>query len=98
MGTMFTKNQIINIKIQGSQFQKALKYRNIIRPVLSSGALTISAHKDDVAPVDNSVTWFPPQLNQNTPSPIFGVSTGGFLRKAQVIFRYNHLFFSYKLF
>ena len=28
--------------------------------------------------------WSPPKLNPNTPSPIFGGSTGGLLRKAQV--------------
>merc|ERR1712178_223497 len=28
--------------------------------------------------------WNPPQLDQNTPSPIFGGSTGGLLRKAQI--------------
>ena len=28
--------------------------------------------------------WTPPKLNPNTPSPIFGGSTGGLLRKAQV--------------
>merc|ERR1711881_812263 len=28
--------------------------------------------------------WGPPELNPNTPSPIFGGSTGGLLRKAQV--------------
>merc|ERR1711879_424137 len=29
-------------------------------------------------------TWVPPKLNPNSPSPIFGGSTGGLLRKAQV--------------
>lgn len=29
-------------------------------------------------------TWTPPKLDPNTPSPIFGGSTGGLLRKAQV--------------
>ena len=28
--------------------------------------------------------WKPPTLDPNTPSPIFGGSTGGLLRKAQV--------------
>ena len=28
--------------------------------------------------------WSPPTLNPDTPSPIFGGSTGGLLRKAQV--------------
>merc|ERR1711904_141471 len=28
--------------------------------------------------------WSPPELNPNSPSPIFGGSTGGLLRKAQV--------------
>lgn len=29
-------------------------------------------------------TWTPPKLDPNTPSPIFGGSTGGLMRKAQV--------------
>jgi len=36
------------------------------------------AEKKEEAP------WSPPKLNPNTPSPIFGGSTGGLLRKAQV--------------
>ena len=33
--------------------------------------------------------WSPPKLNPNTPSPIFGGSTGGLLRKAQVRARFR---------
>jgi hypothetical protein len=29
--------------------------------------------------------WVQPTLNEDTPSPIFGGSTGGLLRKAQVV-------------
>merc|ERR1711959_721402 len=31
-----------------------------------------------------AASWYPPTLDPNTPSPIFGGSTGGLLRKAQV--------------
>merc|ERR1712096_205653 len=31
-----------------------------------------------------TIPWSPPELDPNTPSPIFGGSTGGLLRKAQV--------------
>jgi photosystem I subunit 2 len=33
---------------------------------------------------EEEAPWSPPKLNPNTPSPIFGGSTGGLLRKAQV--------------
>merc|ERR1719159_2127751 len=47
---------------------------------ISSNALAINA-----AEKNNEVgVWSPPQLNPNAPSPIFGGSTGGLLRKAQV--------------
>ncbi|GIM09649.1 hypothetical protein Vretimale_13490 [Volvox reticuliferus] len=35
------------------------------------------------APVAEKPVWTPPTLNPDTPSPIFGGSTGGLLRKAQ---------------
>merc|ERR1711904_283784 len=44
----------------------------------------ISANKDGVASVEDTKVWSPPKLDQNTPSPIFGGSTGGLMRKAQV--------------
>merc|ERR1711896_76745 len=41
-------------------------------------------HKDDVVANKPADTFSPPKLDTNTPSPIFGGSTGGLLRKAQV--------------
>ena len=38
------------------------------------------------AVAETPVVWSAPKLNPNTPSPIFGGSTGGLLRKAQVRF------------
>ena len=45
-------------------------------------ALVVRAEEKaaDAAPA----VWTAPKLNPNTPSPIFGGSTGGLLRKAQV--------------
>lgn len=36
------------------------------------------------APTSDAAPWSAPKLDPNTPSPIFGGSTGGLLRKAQV--------------
>lgn len=36
------------------------------------------------APKAEKKAWVQPELNPDTPSPIFGGSTGGLLRKAQV--------------
>merc|ERR550537_1621613 len=43
-----------------------------------------SARKGGVAFAEKNELWSPPSLDQSTPSPIFGGSTGGLLRKAQV--------------
>jgi photosystem I subunit 2 len=40
--------------------------------------------KAAAAPAAAPAPWTAPKLNPNTPSPIFGGSTGGLLRKAQV--------------
>merc|ERR1711904_658475 len=50
----------------------------------SYGCSRISAQKKGVSSAKDSAPWTPPTLDQNTPSPIFGGSTGGLLRKAQV--------------
>jgi len=46
--------------------------------VRAADAAPAKAEKEEEKP------WSPPKLNPNTPSPIFGGSTGGLLRKAQV--------------
>lgn len=50
---------------------------------------TFTVRAADAAPAktekkEEEKPWSPPKLNPNTPSPIFGGSTGGLLRKAQV--------------
>lgn len=52
-------------------------------------AATFTVRAADAAPAktekkEEEKPWSPPKLNPNTPSPIFGGSTGGLLRKAQV--------------
>lgn len=56
-------------------------------------AATFTVRAADAAPAktekkEEEKPWSPPKLNPNTPSPIFGGSTGGLLRKAQV--RHKH--------
>lgn len=43
-----------------------------------------AAAEGEAPPPEKAKTWTPPKLDPNTPSPIFGGSTGGLLRKAQV--------------
>merc|ERR1712216_272820 len=46
---------------------------------------SLYAKSQNASDTKNEVTtWSPPELNPNSPSPIFGGSTGGLLRKAQV--------------
>jgi hypothetical protein len=49
--------------------------------VRASEAAAPAAPKGKAAP---KAPWVQPTLDENTPSPIFGGSTGGLLRKAQV--------------
>uniref|UniRef100_A0A7C8YV59 Photosystem I reaction center subunit II, chloroplastic n=2 Tax=Opuntia streptacantha TaxID=393608 RepID=A0A7C8YV59_OPUST len=53
---------------------------NIRRPIRAAAAEGKAASASAEAPVG----FTPPQLDPNTPSPIFAGSTGGLLRKAQV--------------
>ncbi|KAF8401698.1 hypothetical protein HHK36_012644 [Tetracentron sinense] len=46
--------------------------------------IKVAAAEKAVAPTEAPVGFTPPELDPNTPSPIFGGSTGGLLRKAQV--------------
>ncbi|KAK1258943.1 hypothetical protein QJS04_geneDACA010222 [Acorus gramineus] len=59
--------------------------RPLLRPIRaaaedSSSSTTTTTEKTAAAPAG----FTPPELDPNTPSPIFGGSTGGLLRKAQV--------------
>ena len=49
------------------------------KPALPRRALSLSK-----AVAEEKAAWKPPTLDPSTPSPIFGGSTGGLLRKAQV--------------
>jgi hypothetical protein len=48
------------------------------------GVFAADAPAKKAAAKEEEKPWSPPKLNPNTPSPIFGGSTGGLLRKAQV--------------
>ena len=48
------------------------------------GVFAADAPAKKEAAKEEEKPWSPPKLNPNTPSPIFGGSTGGLLRKAQV--------------
>jgi len=54
------------------------------RPSSRGTAVVVRAEEKASAPAAEKAPWTAPKLNPNTPSPIFGGSTGGLLRKAQV--------------
>ncbi|XP_077213661.1 photosystem I reaction center subunit II, chloroplastic-like [Tasmannia lanceolata] len=54
------------------------------RSLSMSRNVKVSATEEKTAPPEAPVGFTPPELDPNTPSPIFGGSTGGLLRKAQV--------------
>lgn len=67
--------------------QKAMRPRGRVqssRLVVRSAEDGTTKTKVDSKPRLFSKSWAPPKLDPNTPSPIFGGSTGGLLRKAQV--------------
>jgi len=72
-------------KIQGlTNVSRAGQVRHVAR--LPSSRLVVRAAEGgaDGKPGPFAKKWTPPKLDPNTPSPIFGGSTGGLLRKAQV--------------
>lgn len=61
------------------------------RPVSARPQVVVRAEEGEAAKAapkeaakEAPAPWSPPTLNPDTPSPIFGGSTGGLLRKAQV--------------
>lgn len=60
------------------------------RPAKAAGKARIAAPRSSVVVkaegAEAPAKWAPPALDANTPSPTFGGSTGGLLRKAQVGF------------
>merc|ERR1719316_1838216 len=73
--TMLMTNKIQNIRMR-SLNPTLMSKPSLIVLAEASGAKAPSTK--DASP------WVPPKLDPNTPSPIFGGSTGGLLRKAQV--------------
>jgi len=59
------------------------------RPPSRGTAVVVRAEEKASAPAAEKAPWTAPKLNPNTPSPIFGGSTGGLLRKAQVRIRFS---------
>jgi hypothetical protein len=60
--------------------------RAVPAPVARRSVVVRAEEKAAAAPAEKAEEkpWAPPTLDPNTPSPIFGGSTGGLLRKAQV--------------
>jgi photosystem I subunit II len=54
-------------------------------PSQSRAARVVVRAEAAEASASEAKPWTPPTLDPNTPSPIFGGSTGGLLRKAQVM-------------
>ncbi|CAI0466042.1 unnamed protein product [Linum tenue] len=66
---------------------KSLSFTPLNLPLRSTTFRTAAAEGSSAAPVEAPpapVGFTPPELDPTTPSPIFGGSTGGLLRKAQV--------------
>ena len=58
-----------------------------VAPVSRRMSVVVRADAPAAAPAKEAKpAWTEPTLNADTPSPIFGGSTGGLLRKAQVRF------------
>lgn len=55
-----------------------------LAPVPRASRVVARAETAEKAEKAESKPWSPPELDASTPSPIFGGSTGGLLRKAQV--------------
>uniref|UniRef100_A0A7N0U706 Photosystem I reaction center subunit II, chloroplastic n=1 Tax=Kalanchoe fedtschenkoi TaxID=63787 RepID=A0A7N0U706_KALFE len=69
---------------QPSQLTFNPKPIKLATPTSSFGAIRAAAAEGEAATAEAPVGFTPPELDPNTPSPIFGGSTGGLLRKAQV--------------
>lgn len=61
--------------------------RATTRRASSSRGAALVVRAEEKAAAAAPAPWTAPKLNPNTPSPIFGGSTGGLLRKAQVRWR-----------
>mmetsp|Transcript_29958 Transcript_29958/g.71362 ORF Transcript_29958/g.71362 Transcript_29958/m.71362 type:complete len:207 (+) Transcript_29958:101-721(+) len=64
----------------------ALKARTLVGAPARRGGVVVRAEEKAAAPEKKKEeeVWTPPTLDPDTPSPIFGGSTGGLLKKAQV--------------
>jgi len=60
--------------------------RSVCRPAPAARVTRFTVRAQaEAAAKEEAPKWTEPTLNPDTPSPIFGGSTGGLLRKAQVI-------------
>ncbi|XP_071730662.1 photosystem I reaction center subunit II, chloroplastic-like [Rutidosis leptorrhynchoides] len=78
---------ISNQTTQWKQPHSQLTSFTTIKPSKSTPIFTIKAAAGETTPAavkEAPVGFTPPELDPNTPSPIFAGSTGGLLRKAQV--------------
>ncbi|BDA43518.1 Photosystem I reaction center subunit II, chloroplastic [Coccomyxa sp. Obi] len=73
---MLTAAPLCSAPSRQSSFQGIAVRSN---PAVSRRALSLSK-----AVAEEKAAWKPPTLDPSTPSPIFGGSTGGLLRKAQI--------------
>merc|ERR1719262_641866 len=60
------------------------KVSGISKKLRNSFIATAKSSKAEARGTGEAAPWSPPKLEPNTPSPIFGGSTGGLMRKAQV--------------
>ncbi|KAK9852564.1 hypothetical protein WJX84_005648 [Apatococcus fuscideae] len=74
-----SRTSIAGSSLKGQALRAApLRAQAVQKRVMAAETKEKPAEKKEAAP------FTPPQLDPNTPSPIFGGSTGGLLRKAQV--------------
>ncbi|PIA30711.1 hypothetical protein AQUCO_05400070v1 [Aquilegia coerulea] len=65
-------------------FTSARPITFVQRSIKAAAAAEGKSTTEEAPPKEAPVGFTPPELDPNTPSPIFGGSTGGLLRKAQV--------------
>ncbi|KAG0590164.1 hypothetical protein M758_1G075400 [Ceratodon purpureus] len=77
-----SQTRAVSLKLSGFQGQRLAVVCNGARVMMAAAE---GAAPDATAPAAEAPKGFtPPTLNADTPAPIFGGSTGGLLRKAQV--------------
>lgn len=72
------------LSLSATSSQVRVTPRATTRRASSSRGAALVVRAEEKAAAAAPAPWTAPKLNPNTPSPIFGGSTGGLLRKAQV--------------